>query len=146
MLKISLPRFSVAPSFDWGSPGRILRKFRLRCKRRVVRRPCPSGASKLDSRRFTGSRWPEYPFSGRFAQQCCRKQNLNPASFAKTKHSRGFFFLAFCKDFRSQQDTVFAPNDQIGAAFSHTSLLRLAHKLVEAIERLLQSSVCDHPT
>src|SRR5262245_25032540 len=146
VLKISLPQVSVAPSFHGGSPCRILREFRLRCEGRVVRGPCPGGTSKLDSGGFAAYRWPEYPFRGTFAHQRCRKQNLNPASFAKTKHSRGFFFLPFCKDFRPQQDNVFAPNDQIGTAFSHTSFLRLAHKLVETVERLLQSSVRDHPT
>src|ERR1044071_7793467 len=69
VLKISLPHFSIAPSFHWGSPCRILRKFRLRCERRVIRRPHAGGASELDGRWFAGSRRPEYPFSGRFAHQ-----------------------------------------------------------------------------
>src|SRR5206468_9093970 len=125
---------------------RILRKFRLRCERRVIRRPRASGTSELDGRWFASSRWPEYPFSGRFAHQCCRQRDLNPASLGETKHGRGFLFLVFCKNLRPQQDTVFVPNDQIRAAFGHTSLLRLADKLVEAIERLLQPSVCDHST
>src|SRR4029077_5881576 len=146
VLKISLPHFSIPPSLDWESPRRILRKFRLRCERRIIRRPRAGGTSELDGRRFAGSRWPEYPFSRSFAHQRSRQRDLNPASLAETKHCRGFLFLAFCKDFRSQQDAVFAPSNQIRAAFGHTSLLRLAHKLVEAIERLLQPLVCDHPT
>src|SRR5215467_14910625 len=89
VLKISLPHFSVPPSFHWGLPCRILRKFRLRCKRRVIRRPRAGGTSELDSRRFAGSRWPEYPFSGRFAHQRSRQRDLNPASLAETKHCRG---------------------------------------------------------
>src|SRR4029077_1356970 len=123
----------------------ILRKFRLGCERRIIRRPRAGGTSELDGRRFAGSRWPEYPFRGRFSHQRCRQRDLNPASFAEAKHCGGFLFLALCKDFRSQQDAVFAPGNQIRAAFGHTSLLRLAHKLVEAIERLLQPPVCDHP-
>src|SRR5437762_12652701 len=146
VLKISSPHFSIAPLFHWGSPCRILRKFRLRCERRVIRRPRAGRTSELDGRRFAGSRWPEYPFSGGFAHQRKRQRDLNPAALAETKHCRGFFFLAFCKDFRSQQDAVFAPSNQIRAAFGHTSLLRLAHQLVKANERLLQSPVCDHPT
>src|SRR5215471_20107997 len=83
VLKISLPHFSVAPSFEWGSPGRILREFRLRRERRVVRRPCTGGTSELDSRWFARSRGPEYPFSRRFTQQCCGKRYPNPASLAE---------------------------------------------------------------
>src|SRR6188474_2684927 len=128
VLKISLPHFSIAPTFHGGSPCRILRKFRLRCERRVIRRPRPGGTFELDDRRFAGSRWPEYPFSGGFAQQRCRKRDSNPTSLGKGKHSRAFLFFAFSKNLRAQQDAVFAPNNQIGAAFGHTSLLRLAHK------------------
>src|SRR4029077_7437582 len=145
-LKISFPHFSITPSLHSQSSRRILRKIRLRCERRVIRRPRARGTSELDSRWFAGPRWPEYPFSGRFAHQCCRQRDLKPASLAETKHRRGLLFLAFCKNLRPQKDSVFAPSNQIRAAFGHTSLLRLAHKLVEAIERLLQSPVCDHPT
>jgi hypothetical protein len=133
VLKISLPHFSIAPSFHWGSPNRILRKFGLRCERRIIRRPRAGWTSELDSRRFAGARWPEYPFSGRVPSQCCRQRDPKPASLGKAKRRRGFFFLVFCKNFRPQQNTAFAPNNQIRAAFGHTSLLRLAHKLVEAV-------------
>src|SRR4029077_13261947 len=146
VLKISLPHFSITPSLHSQSSRRILRKIRLRCERRVIRGPRARGTFELDGRWFAGPRWPEYPFSGRFAHQCCRQRDLKPASLAETYHGRGFLFLAFRKNFRPQQNTVFAPNNQICAAFSHTSLLRLAHKLVEAIERLLQPPVSDHPT
>ena len=146
VLKISLTHFSITPSFRWGSPCRILREFRLRCERRVIRRPRTGGTSELDSRRFAGARWPEYPFSGRVPRQCCRQRDPKPASLGEAKRRRGFFFLVFCKNFRPQQDTAFAPNNQIRAAFGHTSFLRLVHKLVEAIERLLQPPVSDHPT
>src|SRR4051812_49109994 len=52
VLKISLPHFSVAPSFHWGLPCCILCKFRLRCERRVIRRPRASGTFELDYRWF----------------------------------------------------------------------------------------------
>src|SRR4249919_1954096 len=146
VLKISLPHFPITPSFHWGSPCRILRKFRLCCERRVIRRPRTGGTSELDSRRFAGARWPEYPFSRRVPCQCCWQQDLNPASLGEAQHRRGFLFLVFCKNFRPQQDTAFAPNNQIRAAFGHAAFLRLVHKLVEAIERLLQPPVSDHPT
>src|SRR6266550_3914347 len=146
VLKISLPHFSITPSLHGQSSRRILRKFRLRCERRVIRRPRAGRTSELDRRRFAGSRRPEYPFSGRFAHQRKRQRDLNPASLAETKHCRGFLFFASCKNFRPQHDAVFPPSNQIRAAFSHTSLLRLPHKLAKAIERLLQSPVCDHPT
>src|SRR6266705_6097815 len=110
VLKISLPHFSITPSLHCQSSRRILRKFRLRCERRVIRRPCAGGTSELDGRWFAGSRWPEYPFSGRFAHQGCRQRDLNPASLGETKHGRGFLFLVFCKNLRPQQDTVFVPN------------------------------------
>src|SRR6476660_9951621 len=146
VLKISLPHFSITPSFHWGSPCRIVREFRLRCERRVIRRPRAGGTSELNSRRFTSARWPEYPFSGRVPCQCCRQRDPNPASLGDAKYRRGFLFLVFCKNLRPQKDAVFAPSNQIRAAFGHTSLLRLAHKLVKAIERLLQPPVSDHPT
>src|ERR1700751_1648077 len=146
VLKISLPHFSIPPSFHWGSPCRILRKFSLRCERRVICRPRTGGTSELDFRRFAGSRWPEYPFSGRFVRQCRRERDLHPASLGEAKHRRGFLFLVFCKNFRPQHNTAFTPNNQISAAFGHTSLLRLAHQLVEAIERFLQPPVSDYPT
>src|SRR6476661_4084715 len=146
VLKISSHHFSIAPSFHWGSPCRILRKFRLGCERRIIRRPRAGGTSELDSRRFAGARWPEYPFSGRVPCQCCRQRDPNRASLGDATYRRGFIFLVFCKNFRPQKDTVFAPSNQIRAAFGHTSLLRLPHKLVKAIKRLLQPSVSDHPT
>jgi hypothetical protein len=144
VLKISLPHLSTIPSLQCQSPRRILRKLRLRCQRRVIRRPGAGGTSELNGRWFARSRWPEYPFSRRFAHQCSRQRDLNPASLCETKNCRGLLFLVFCKNFRPQQDTVFAPNDQIRPAFGDTSRLRLAHKLVEAIERLLQPPVCNH--
>ena len=146
VLKISSPHFSIAPLFHCGSPCRILRKFGLRCERWVIRRPRTGRTSEFDGRRFAGSRRPEYPFSRRFGHQRKRQRDLNPASLAETKHCRGFLFFASCKNFRPQHDAVFPPSNQIRAAFSHTSLLRLPHKLAKAIERLLQSPVCDHPT
>jgi len=146
VLKISLPRFSIAPLFQWGSPCRILRKFRLRCERRVIRRPRAGRTLELDSCRFAGARWPEYPFSGRVARQCRRQGDLKPASLWEPEHRRRFLFLVFCKKFRPQQNTAFTPNNQVCATFGHTSLLRLAHKLVEAVERLLQTPVSDHPS
>src|SRR5215211_4972766 len=76
VLKISLPHFSITPSLHCQSPRRILRKFRLRCERRVIRSPPAGGTSELDGRWFAGPRWPEYPFSGRFAHQCCRQRDL----------------------------------------------------------------------
>src|SRR5207244_10806510 len=97
VLKISLSHFSITPSLHSQSSRRILRKIRLRCERRVIRRPCARGTSELDGRWFAGPRWPEYPFSGGFAHQCCRQRDLNPASFAETKSCRGFRLLAFCK-------------------------------------------------
>src|SRR4026209_2229693 len=132
VLKISLPRFSIAPLFRWGSPCRILRKFRLCCERRVIRRPRARRTFELDSCRFAGARRPEYPFSGRVVRQCHRQRDLEPTSLGEAEHRRGFLFLVFCKKFRPQQDTAFAPNNQVCATFGHTSLLRLAHKLVEA--------------
>src|SRR6266481_2455238 len=113
VLKISLPHFSITPSLHGQSSRRILRKFRLRCERRIIRRPRAGGTSELGGRWFARSRWPEYPFRGRFSHQRCRQRDLNPASFAEANHCRGFLFLAFCKDFRSQQDAVFAPGNQI---------------------------------
>src|SRR5437867_2966704 len=105
VLKISLPHFSITPSLHCQSSRRILRKIRLRCERRVIRRPRARGTFELDGRWFAGPRWPEYPFSRRFAYQCCRQRDLKPAPFAETKHRRGFLLLAFCKNFRPQQDT-----------------------------------------
>src|SRR5262245_34368510 len=94
-LKISLPHCSIAPSFHWGSPCRIWRTFGLRCERGVIRCPRTGGTSELDRRGLARSRWPEYPFGRRFAQQCCRKRHLNPASLAEAKHGCGFLFLVF---------------------------------------------------
>src|SRR5439155_20205096 len=112
VLKISLPPFSITPSRPGQSSRRILRKFRLRCERRIIRRPRAGGTSELDGRWFAGPRWPEYPFSGRFTHQCCRQRDLKPASLAETKSCRGLRLLAFSKDFRSQQDVVFVPSNQ----------------------------------
>src|SRR5207247_11474443 len=72
VLKISLPHFSITPSLHCQSSRRILRKIRLRCERRVIRRPRARGTFELDGRWFAGPRWPEYPFSMRFATLSCR--------------------------------------------------------------------------
>src|SRR4029077_10653893 len=133
VLKFSSPHLSTIPLLQCRSPRRILRKLRLRCQRRIIRRPGAGGTSELDGRWFARSRWPEYPFSRRFAHQRCRQRDLNPASLCETKNCRGFLFLVFCKNFRPQQDTVFAPNDQIRSASGETSRLSLEHKLVKAI-------------
>src|SRR6266404_6600147 len=84
VLKISLPHFSITPSLHRQSSRRILRKIRLRCERRIIRRPRAGGTSELDGRWFAGPRWPEYPFSRRVAHQCCRQRHTNPASLAET--------------------------------------------------------------
>src|SRR2546430_10030787 len=86
VLKISLPHFSITPSLRCQSSRRILRKFRLRCERRVIRRPRAGGDSEFDGRWFAGPRWSGYPFSGRVSHQGCRKPGLDPAPLAETAH------------------------------------------------------------
>src|SRR6266853_3343296 len=51
VLKISLPHFSITPLLHGQSSSRrILRKFRLRCERRIIRRPRAGGTPDLDGR------------------------------------------------------------------------------------------------
>jgi hypothetical protein len=54
-----------------------------------------------------------------------------------------FYFLIFSKNFWTQQNTTLAPNDQVRSPLSNTAFLRLAHKIVEPVQGLLQSPACE---
>ncbi len=120
---------------------RILSKLRLHGKRRVIRRPSPGRTLELDNGWLTVSRWPEYPFSRVFTLQCCGQRELYRRSLAEANDCGRFRVFPFCKGFRTQEDVVLAPRDQIRPALSHAAFLRLAYKLIKTIEGLLQSPV-----
>src|SRR5437867_873516 len=92
-------------------PCCILRNLRLRRQRRVVRRPQTSGAFELDNRRLAVPRWPEYPLCRMLFGQCCWQREAQQRSLAETKFRCRFDFLVLCKNFRTQQNAVFAPNN-----------------------------------
>jgi hypothetical protein len=77
-----------------------------------------------------------------FRQRCWQGQPQN-TSLVDTKLSGRFHFLIFSKNFRTQQNTTLGPNDQVWPPLRDTVLLRLAHKIVEPVQRLLQSPACE---
>src|SRR5439155_10207900 len=143
---VGLTRFhgSTFTDFNESLPCCILRNLCLCRQWRVIRCPQTSGAFELNNRGFTIPRWPEYPFRRMVCRQCCWQGEFQQRSRAQTKYRRRFGFLVFCKTFRTHQHTVFAPNNNVRSTLSHTSLVCLAHKIVESIQGLLQSLACDH--
>jgi hypothetical protein len=72
-----------------------------------------------------------------FFRQRCGQGKPQHTSLAEAKTRRRFDFLVFSKNFRTQQNTALVPNNQVRTALRDTPLLRLAHKIVEPVQRLL---------
>src|SRR5437868_6657900 len=91
-----------------------------------VQQSCAPGAG---AKRHRASSLPDC-----MGQQQCRS---SPGSFCLS-------VLILCKSFRANYDIVVAPYNQVRTTLDDASLLRLAHKIVEPIQRFLQPPVGDH--